>query len=125
MNERNGEIISTAEIKALPEKRRELCLTISSLLGRIRSEQGCRSYKFYGEAEDQNSFTLIGEWETLDAWNRHLRSENFAVLLGSLKLLSARSKVNFKLLSHVARIEGVTRVRCEPLRRRSPRSFIN
>jgi len=106
-----GEIISTTAITVLPDKRRELCLTMSSLLGRIRNEPGCRSYKFYGDVDDQNSFTLIGEWETRDEWDRHANSDDFAVLQGSLRLLSKRSEVNFKLLSHVAGIEAVTRAR--------------
>ena len=113
--DRSGEIVSTARVTVRPENRKELCLTISSLLGRIRAEQGCRTYGFYGEAGDQNSFILIGEWETRDAWDRHLNSDNFAVLIGSLRLLSTRSEVDFKLLSHVPGIEALTRARCEPL----------
>ena len=113
--DRSREIVSTARVTVRPENRKELCLTISSLLGRIRGEQGCRTYRFYGEAGDQNSFILIGEWETRDAWDQHLNSDNFAVLLGSLRLLSTRSEVDFKLLSHVAGIEALTRARCEPL----------
>jgi quinol monooxygenase YgiN len=109
----SSEIVSTTRVAVRPEKRKELCLTISSLLGRIRGEEGCRTYRFYGEVEDQNSFTLIGEWETRDAWDRHLTSNNFAVLLGSLRLLSHRSDVHFKVLSHVPGIEAVTRARCE------------
>jgi quinol monooxygenase YgiN len=112
----SSEIVSTARVTVPPENRKELCLTISSLLGRIRDEVGCRSYRFYNEAGDQNSFLLIGEWETRDAWDHHLSSDNFAVLLGSLRLLSSRSEISFKLLSHLAGIEAVTRARCEPIK---------
>ena len=111
--ESNGEIISTAKLAVRPEKRRELCLTISALITRIRREDGCRTYRFYGEVGDQNSFTLIGEWETWDAWDHHLASDNFAVLIGSLRLLSSRPEVHFKVLSHVPTFEAVTKARCE------------
>jgi quinol monooxygenase YgiN len=109
-----NEIISTATIKALPQKRNELCLTINSLVKMIRSEAGCRSYQFYGEEGDENSFLLIGEWETRDDWANHLESESFAVLLGSMKLLSSQPKIEFRLLSHVMGIEVATNERCEP-----------
>jgi quinol monooxygenase YgiN len=111
----SAEIVSAIRATVHPENRKELSLTISSLLGLIRSEEGCRAYRFYGEAGDQNSFILIGEWETRDAWDHHLNSDNFAVLVGSLRLLSNLSDVDIKLLSHVAAIEAATRARYEPL----------
>ena len=121
--ERSNEIISTARITVCPANRKELCLTISSLLNLIRQEEGCWSYRFYRESEDKNAFVLIGEWETRDAWDHHLRSANFAVLVGSLRLLSDRADVDFKLLSHIAGIEAVTRARCDPYGE-TPRQFV-
>jgi quinol monooxygenase YgiN len=112
--ERSSEIVSTARVKVRPENRKEFCLTLSSLLDLIRQEEGCGSYRFYGEAEEENAFVLIGEWETREAWNHHLQSDNFAVLLGSLRLLGNRSDVDFKVFSHIDGIEAVTRARCHP-----------
>jgi len=100
-------IISAARITVRPQHRRELCLTISGLLDRIRNEKGCRNYSFYGEVEDQNSLILIGEWDTLTAWEDHLKSDDFAVLIGSVKLLGARSNLDFSVLSPVLRNEGL------------------
>jgi quinol monooxygenase YgiN len=100
------EFVSATRITVRPENRRELCLTISSLIERIRSEKGCRAFAFYGEVENQNSLILIGEWDTIDAWENHLNSDNFAVLLGSLKLLSNRSNLDFSVLSHVTETEA-------------------
>ena len=60
------------------------------------------AYRFYGEAGDENSFLLLGEWATRDALNRHLESNNFAVLMGSITLLGKVSTVDFKLLSEFA-----------------------
>jgi quinol monooxygenase YgiN len=113
-SETSNEIVSTARVTVRPENRKELCLTISPLLNLIRQEEGCWSYRFYRESEDQNAFVLIGEWKTREAWNHHLQSENFAILIGSLRLLGNRADVNFKLLSHIAGIEAVTRARCDP-----------
>ena len=124
-NERRQEIVSTARVTVRPENRKELSLTISSLLDLIRNEEGCRSYRFYTEAGDRDSFILIGEWETQDAWDRHLRSDNFAVLIGSLKLLSNESDIDFKMLSHVTGIEAVTRARCETNREAPVPMFVS
>ncbi len=112
--ERNRQIISAARITVRPEHRRELCLTISALLERIRHEKGCRTYNFYGEVEDQNSLILIGEWDTLTAWENHLKSDAFAVLIGSVRLLGTRSNVDFSVLSPVPRNETLNLGHREP-----------
>src|SRR5215510_14543040 len=90
-------ITSLARITARPEKRKELFMTLTSLLERIRGEEGCCISRFYGDASEHDSFMLVGEWETQSDWERHTRSEHFAVLLGSLELLSTEKSLHFKL----------------------------
>lgn len=121
----DGEIVSAARFTVTPEHRRELLLTISPLLELIRGKAGCRSYRFYAEDGDQDTFLLVGEWETREAWDHHLKSDHFAVLLGSLRLLSSQPAIDFKLLSHVTVIEAITRARCEPIEDNKVPIFVN
>ena len=104
-------IVYTTRITVLPENRKELFQTIWSLLDPIRCEAGCMTYRLYEEAGRENSFVLIGEWETQADWENHFRSDYFAVLLGSIMILSLRPNLEFKLLSHVAGNETVTKAR--------------
>ena len=69
------------------------------------------TYRLYEEAGEENTFVLIGEWETQADWENHFQSDHFAVLLGSIMVLSIRANLDFKLLSHVAGTETVTRAR--------------
>ena len=104
--ENTGRITSLARITARPNKRKELFMTITSLVDRIRREEGCRIYRFYGDASHHDSFMLVGEWETQNDWERHTRSEHFAVLLGSLELLSTEKYLDFTLLSPVETVSS-------------------
>jgi quinol monooxygenase YgiN len=99
MTNSTGCITSLAQITARPDKRKELFMTITSLLDRIRGEEGCRVYRLYGDSDEHDSFILMSEWESRTDWERHTRSEHFAVLLGSLELLSAEKRLDIKLLS--------------------------
>lgn len=103
--------VNNTRIHVCPENRKELSQTICSLLGLIRNEQGCLGFHFYEEAGDENSFVLISEWETPDSWGQHVMSDNFAVLLGSIMILSGRTNTDFKLLSQVADIKAVAEAR--------------
>ena len=106
-------IVNLTRITVRPESRKEMCQTISSLIETVKSEKGCLRYQFFEEATHRNTFVLIGEWETSEAWRAHLASDNFAVLLGSINLLCQPSQFDFKLLSPAAGIEAMTRARIE------------
>jgi quinol monooxygenase YgiN len=40
---------------------------------------------------EEDSFMLVSEWQSRRDWDRHLNSEDFTILLGSLELLSAEA----------------------------------
>lgn len=112
-SKRDDSIVNVTRITVPPEHRKELLQTISSLIDPMKKERGCLAYRFYEEADDENAFVLIGEWETAGAWYDHLYSDNFAVLLGSVSLLCDQSPIDFKLLSHAPGAEETTRTRIE------------
>ena len=84
-------IVKTTKITARPDKRMELSQTIAGLLGPSRHVQGCRTFRFYLDAADENSSLLFSEWESESDLNQYLRSNDFAVLKGALAVLSSRS----------------------------------
>jgi quinol monooxygenase YgiN len=74
-------------MKVLAEKRKELSQTIVSLIGSLRSEQGCRRCDFCQGLEDENELSIFEEWDTRENLNKHLKSEHFRVLRGAMNLL--------------------------------------
>ena len=109
--ERDNVIVNTTRIIVGPEHRKELFQTLHTLLGPIRREKGCLAYRFYLEDGNENCTVLIGEWETQEDWDNHLRSDDFAVLLGAITVLSNTSNIDFKILSYKAGLETVTTAR--------------
>ena len=106
VEERSAEVVTAARVSIKPEKRKELFLTISSLLRRVRGEKGCRAYRFYRDASGIDTFLLIGEWATLGDWLRHMNSDDFTVLLGCLEILG-NDCLDFKVLSQVSEVEAL------------------
>ena len=91
-------IVSTTQINVAPENRRELFQTILPLLEPIRHKEGCVACRCYVELTDENAALLISEWEAQADLDNHLRSSDFAVLLGALNLLATPATIDFKLL---------------------------
>ena len=86
-------IIFLIEIKALPEKRKELVQTIQAIGERTRKEKGCMRFHLYKDVENENAFSLMEEWKARKDLHQHLDSEPFSILLGAVNLLSERSDI--------------------------------
>ena len=83
--------MTTTRITVHPEKRTELLQTIGRLVEPIAGANGCRTFRFYLDAEDENSSMLFSEWESESDLNRYMRSNDFAILRGAITVLSIRS----------------------------------
>lgn len=80
-------IVNTARITLKADKQKEFLQTITQLLEPIKSAKGCVSFNVYIDAVDENSSLLVSEWETEADLNRHLGSDDFAVLRGAVAAL--------------------------------------
>jgi quinol monooxygenase YgiN len=69
----------------------ELFQTIGRLVAPIEQYKGCRALRFYVDTADEYSSLLISEWETEADFNSYLRSNDFAILKGAIRVLSVRS----------------------------------
>lgn len=96
---RNEHLFSSTEITVQPEHRKELFQTVTAISNKIRGEKGCVSFRLFEEAGNENSLMLIGEWDNKTYWDIHSSGENFAILHGSVQVLSIKSKIGHKLLS--------------------------
>ena len=97
-----GMILFIMRMKVLSEKRKELSQTITSLIGSIRTEQGCRRCDFCQSMEDENELSLLEEWDTQGNLKGHLKSERFRVLRGAMNLLQEPYKMMFHTVFHPA-----------------------
>jgi len=94
-------IVNTTKVTVRPENRKEFFQTICPLLEPIRHEKGCMTYRFFVDATDENSSLLVGEWQSHEDWSNHLKSYDFAVLLGAITVLGSPDTIEFRLLSAV------------------------
>ena len=88
-------ILVIIRMKVFPEKRKELCQTISLLIGALRKEKGCARCDFYRSMEDENGLCILEEWDTRENLNSHLKSEHFRVLRGAMSLLQEPYEMAF------------------------------
>ncbi len=104
-------IIVRIIINVLPEKQKEVLLTLLSLMRLPEREKGCLSYGIYADIEDENVFNLLSEWQTRQHLDQHMRSDRFGVLLGIKSLLAEPVHIQIVTVSDSEGIEAVHSVR--------------
>jgi quinol monooxygenase YgiN len=126
-------IVTTIRIRTNAENRKELLQTFSSLSGPIRGVTGCRSCRIYREVGTEEALMVIEEWESRYHWDEHLRSEEFAIMIGSLSLVQPPESVEYQILDQLEASQSITAIKArnfqsqgdiheslQPLRREVP-----
>lgn len=83
----------TIEMKAKPEKIRELYQTLQALLPSVRMECGCRDCRVYRDLEFEDVFILTINWEEQEGFDRFIPSATCGTLLGAIRLLSGTARI--------------------------------
>lgn len=75
-------VIARSKIKtgSLPK----VLVLYDELTQKTRKEEGCVSYELFQEVHDENSLTLIEEWNDLQALEKHTQTPHFIDLVDKL-----------------------------------------
>lgn len=94
-------------MNVLSEKRIELSQTIASLSVSTRMEKGCKRCDFCQSIEDENKFFLFEEWDTRENLMKHMNSDHFKVIRGTMNLLREPYERTFHNVSRSAGMEKI------------------
>jgi quinol monooxygenase YgiN len=72
----------------------EFIESLFSLSSGIRKEQGCLDFSMYRDLEKKDVYSVIGEWKTRQAMEKHFKHKLFPVLIGAAKVLSKDFEFN-------------------------------
>ena len=84
-------------LKVSRQKREEFLQTVHSLQSDLQKDPALIKSAFYQDVNDPERFHLINEWKTEQDYDSYLRSENFSVLIGALKVLSEETEVRYHI----------------------------
>jgi quinol monooxygenase YgiN len=71
-------IVVVGRVRTDADKRAELVRIGQAVAGASREEPGCISYRLYEDAELDNEFVFVEEWESSEALQRHFATTHVA-----------------------------------------------
>ena len=104
-------IETTIKMTVPADKRKEVLQTIKAILGPIRRERGCISCNCYVDVENEQFLFLEEEWKSGEDLENHLRSEQFGVLNGAMRLLLVEPDIRFNTIASTAGPEAIKAAR--------------
>ena len=104
-------IVTTIRMQTTPENRKELMQTFRSLSDSNRCANGCKSCRIYREIGNEEAVIFIQEWDSRNHLDKHLRSDEFAVMVGAMSLLEQPDTVEFQVLDQVDGSRSVEAIR--------------
>jgi len=77
-----------------PHKTDEFIEFMRSSLPGFRKEKGCLGYSLYRDFEKENTYSVVGEWKTRPAMEKHFKTQDFEVMIGAARVLGETFEMN-------------------------------
>ena len=65
----------------------EFVESLLSLSDEFRRKKECHEFCFYRDVEKENTYSVVAEWETRKAMEKHFQEKEFSVLIGAARVL--------------------------------------
>lgn len=81
--------IVIAKASCRPDAREGMVEVLTTLATASRGDEGCLSYAFYSDIEDETRFTSVEEWDSAEAATAHMAMPHVAAAFAALPDLLA------------------------------------
>ena len=109
-------VVFTLRVVAAPARRDALMALLEALLEPTRVEPGCLGCRLYADSGDAAALTLVEEWSSQQALDRHLLSDARKSLIAAIEMSAAAPAIHFDA---IVRREGLEAIE-QALQRGSP-----
>lgn len=84
-----------ATIEVRKDKRKEFLSLMKNVKDKLADELACEQFEIYQEMKNSNAFSICGLWATPEDFRRHLRSEEFMMVMVAAKLLRKVPQIQY------------------------------
>ena len=61
---------------------------------RISKQKGCLDFSVYQDSDKENTYLVVGDWETRQAMEKHFKTKDFELLIGAARVLGEKFEMN-------------------------------
>jgi quinol monooxygenase YgiN len=103
-------IVVVGRVRTDADKREGLIRAGTALAAASRAESGCISYRLYEDAEFENDFVFVEEWDSDEALQRHFATSHIRDFMQAIPAtIVAPPDVKFHPIASSRGLESATR----------------
>ncbi len=91
-------IVSSLRLLLSEPDRHRVISSLTPVIGWTRVQPGCRVCHLLTDPDDLRVVVLWEEWDTQDALDRHLRSEQYRRVLAAIELAQEAPEIRFDIV---------------------------
>lgn len=107
MTSRSGKQAMNVLIKIVVKKykKEEFLECMHMYRAKIREQPCCLSYDVYQDSDEENTYRLVGEWETASAMEKHFQTREYELLLAAAKVLGDTFEIETTKVLHIGNLD--------------------
>ena len=98
-------LIYQLKIEIKPYKPDEFVNSMRSFLPKICKQKGCLDFRVYQDSDNENTYIVVGEWQTRQAMEKHFQTHEFELLIGAARVLGETFEMNMAEVSKTGGFE--------------------
>ncbi len=104
-------VLATVRMMIPTDKRAEAMQILKMTAESARLQMGCLSYHIYQDAQVEGAFMVEEAWESQEALDRHLRSDNYRKVLLVAEMAIVAPEIDFRTVTQSAGLEIIGKAR--------------
>ena len=93
------------KIKVKPYKPDDFFNSMRLFSRRIIKQKGCLDFSVYQDIDKENTYLVVGDWETRQAMEKHFKTKDFELLIGAARVLGETFSMNISEVSKTGGFE--------------------
>ena len=85
-------------------KKEEFLECMHLCQAKILRQPGCLSYNVYQDLVEENTYRLVGEWETAQAMEKHFQTHEYELILGAARVLGNTFEIETTEVLHIGNL---------------------
>ena len=103
-------LLVTSRIWVPSERRKDFLNAAKRIVGPTRVKTGCISCRFYAQMEQPEVILLLEEWETRQAFDAHVDSEEYQIILSLVDLSVHPPEIKLNTVDKTEGLKAITQV---------------
>lgn len=88
-------IVAILRMSVSSERRDDAIRTLRLIMGPTQALLSCISCRLYQDVDDENLISFVQEWDSREALETHIRSDDYRYVLAVMELASEPPEIKF------------------------------